>query len=128
MSRNPQPISGISYPIELPVSYEILGSGSQSGNGRTRVISSETLGFDSDRILGEGLKIRVNVAWPAALPDGTRLNLCIHGEVVRSDATGTTVKVIRYEFRTRRPIRSASDPLGGSSVESGIGRTAGASG
>src|SRR5690348_352079 len=107
MKQNARQISGVSYPIEIPVSYEIPGTPRVSGTGRTQAISSDFLRIESDRPLAVGLKIRVSLAWPASLPNGTRLNLWIEGEIADSVLQQITVKVVRYEFRTRRPIESA---------------------
>lgn len=126
MSRNPQRISGVLYPIELPVRYQAVGSKQLSGSAHTLVISSGTLRLSCDRALSAHLKIRISIAWPASLPDGTRLNLWIQGEVVRSVLKEVTVKVNRYEFRTRRPVQSSNGAIGGTLPQSALGRTAGA--
>jgi hypothetical protein len=94
-----------SYPIQLPVQYLLSDRESSSGEGRTLAISSETVRFECDRALPVGRKIRLVLAWPAALPDGTALNLWISGTIARCAAGEIEVCVVTYEFRTRPHVR-----------------------
>lgn len=112
MSQNLRRISGISYPLELPIRYETLDGKRVTGTGRTQSVSSDIMRIECDQPLAAYCKIRLVVAWPAVLPDGTGLNLWIQGEVLKSASQRMTVKVIRYEFRTRRPVQSARKPIG----------------
>ena len=99
------------YPIELPVSYELEGGRRISGQGRTLAISSQSVRLDCGQRLPLRVGIRLFLAWPVALPDGTRLNLWIRGEIMRSASDQSTIRVIRYDFKTRRPGRLAQIPL-----------------
>ncbi len=81
-----------------------------AGNGRTLAMSSVMVRFESDRPLPRDRRIRLVLAWPAALPDGTELNLWIAGVVTRSISGRTDVRVANYEFKTRR-LHGISDPI-----------------
>jgi hypothetical protein len=101
------------YPIELPVRYEIQERDGAAGQGRTTAMSSEMVRFECDRKLPRDRKVRLVLAWPAALPDGTELNLWIQGTVERCALGKTDVRVIGYEFRTRRmrPMVRVEQPM-----------------
>jgi len=99
------------YPIELPVEYKLREKDSVAGHGRTRAISSDVIQFEADRGLPENRKIRLALAWPAALPDGTALNLWIIGTVTRSALCEIEVRIGSYEFRTRPAARSLHLPV-----------------
>lgn len=93
------------YPIELPVQYEIDGPDHLRGRGRTLTISRETIRFACDRPLAKDEKIRLVLAWPAVLPDGTGLNLWLVGRITRSVLGEIEIHVGSYEFRTRRGVQ-----------------------
>jgi hypothetical protein len=98
------------YPIQLPVRYEIVTRDrvrGQQGEGLTISIGSRTVRFRTDRELEVSRKVKLEMAWPASLPDGTSLNLWIHGRVIRSSASNAEVQVAKYEFRTRRSVHPA---------------------
>ena len=99
------------YPIELPIEYETKEKYSVAGHGRTRAISSEAIHFEADRGLPQNRKIRLTLAWPAALPDGTALNLWIIGTVTRSALCEVEVQISSYEFRTRPAARPLHVPV-----------------
>ncbi len=90
------------YPLELPVRYEMQERDRIAGQGRTLAISSELVRFEGDRPLPRDQRIRLVLAWPAALPDGTELNLWILGTITRSTLRRVEVRVFNYEFKTRR--------------------------
>jgi hypothetical protein len=94
------------YPLQLPVRYETQERDRIVGQGQTLAMSSDVVLFECDRNLRRDQKIRLILAWPAALPDGTELNLWILGTVTRSARDRVDVRVISYEFKTRR-ARSA---------------------
>lgn len=128
--RSPAPHDNLraSYPIEIPLSYELDGGQRLSGQGRTLAISSQSVRADCGRRLPARAGIQLSLAWPAVLPDGTHLSLWIRGEVVRSALHESTVRVIRYEFKTRRPVRTALTPVRGSLRHLGFGQVAAAGG
>jgi hypothetical protein len=92
------------YALRFPLQYWTAprnGIPGQIGEGMTTAISSRLVQFRSDRSLAAGCKIQLQIAWPAGLPDGVRLNLCICG-VTQSASGNVEVSVTKYEFRTRR--------------------------
>ena len=80
---NAQDTNCVLYPLHLPVAYE-TDSRSRSGQGRTIALGGRIVRFSTDQNLRVGQKIRMKLAWPAPLDDGTNLNLWMLGTVVRS--------------------------------------------
>lgn len=99
------------YALSLPVRYESEERDGVSGQGRTTAVSSKAVRFSCNQNLRVGTRLRLELAWPAMLPDGTKLNLWIFGKVTRTQLLEAEVEVARYEFRTRRtpqPLRAPS--------------------
>lgn len=92
--------------MRLPLRYHIEGQ-AEMGTGQTVAIGSEIVRFQGDLNLTAGHKIRLELAWPASLPDGTDLNLWMAGIVTGSSPSEIGVRVTTYEFRTRRKARPA---------------------
>jgi hypothetical protein len=101
-----------SYPVELPVRYQMQEGDPVTGEGRTLTISRETLQFLCDRTLSPNRRIQVVLGWPAALPDGTGLNLWIRGTIAGCVAGCVEVRVGTYEFRTRPDARRINALVG----------------
>jgi hypothetical protein len=118
------------YPIALPVRYEIVTRDrirGQQGQGLTIGIGSRVVRFRTDQAVEVSRKVKLEMAWPASLPDGTGLNLWIHGRVIRSTPSNVEVQVAKYEFRTRRTVQlaitpSANKPAPNLSRVAGVGR------
>jgi hypothetical protein len=99
---------GVRYPIKLEVEYRLL-TGSQvscAGFRETNNISSGEMFFKAtDSLPADGL-IELALSWPFLLDGVCHLKLAMRGRIVRSDITGTAVKVTRHEFRTcKRPAK-----------------------
>jgi len=108
MSRTPRTDFRALFPIGLPVKYQTEPP-AFAGMGQTLIIGSDLVRFLCDRHLDVGQDIRLELAWPAPLPDGARLNLWMFGRVARcSLASEIEVRVAKYEFRTRRKARPAT--------------------
>jgi hypothetical protein len=91
------------YPLELSISYELLGRRSGTGCGRTIRVGSRGLVFWSDQdlgILAVNCKIRFTLDWPVTLEDGVALRLCATGTVVEADSNVVSVAFSHHEFRT----------------------------
>jgi len=88
------------YPIHLPVAYE-TDFRDRAGQGHTLALSSRIVRFSTDQNLRVGQRIRMELAWPAPLDDGTNLNLWMFGTVVRSARVEVEVRITTYEFHTR---------------------------
>src|SRR5579872_2086303 len=95
------------YPIELPVTYTVTDGDRISGQGRTVAIGSQIIRIECDGSLRERCKIQLRLPWPATLPDGTLLNLWVSGEATQSSFREYTIRVMKYEFRTRRAAKPA---------------------
>ena len=106
------------FAMRLPVRYHIEGE-AEMGTGQTVAIGSEIVRFQGDRNLKTGYRIRLELAWPALLPDGTSLNLWMSGRVSSSSLAEIEVRVTSYEFRTRRKTRAeAGTPASGGAAPS----------
>ena len=96
----------VRYPISLEVEYRLLNGNQVEhvGLGKTKNMSSGGLFFEArDPLPADGL-IELAINWPFLLDGVCRLKLVMRGRIVRSDTTGTAVKVTRHEFRTcKRP-------------------------
>jgi hypothetical protein len=92
------------YPIILQLQYKLPNQdpAQQTGSGRTLSISSGGIFFQTKNRLPLGCEIDLAIDWPCVLDGVCLLKLVVHGYVVRHDAKGTAVEVIRYEFRTRK--------------------------
>ena len=74
----------------------------RAGQGQILALSSQIVRFSTDQNLRVGQRIRMELAWPAPLEDGTDLNLWMFGAVVRSARVEVEVRITAYEFHTRR--------------------------
>jgi hypothetical protein len=98
---NSQNTNCVLYPIHLPMAYE-TDSRDRAGQGRTLALSSQIVRFSTDQNLRVGQRIRMELAWPAPLDDGTNLNLWMYGTVVRAARVAVEVRITAYEFHTQR--------------------------
>ena len=98
---NAQNTNCVLYPIHLPVAYE-TDLRDRAGQGQILALSSQIVRFSTDQNLRVGQRIRMELAWPAPLEDGTDLNLWMFGAVVRSARVEVEVRITAYEFHTRR--------------------------
>ena len=86
------------FPITAQAQYILAGT---RGQGVTTDISSGGVFLKTDRILPVNKQIQLLVDWPALLDQRCPLRLVITGRTLRSDADGTAVGIIRYDFRIR---------------------------
>jgi hypothetical protein len=101
--RKHLPHARFQFPIEKEVYYQCTHGGqvSASGQGKTLQMSSHEVDFTTESVLGQGEKVELAMEWPALLDNNCVLKLEICGVVVRSLPSATTVRIARYEFRTR---------------------------
>ena len=94
------------YPIRLDLEYELRNQGpvNRTGLGRTLNIGSGGIFLKTRDPLPEHCKIDLVMNWPFLLDGARPLKLIVHGQVVRSNAKGTTVSMTRYEFRTSKRL------------------------
>jgi len=91
-----------SYPIFVEVEYGLpdLASG-RTGNGWTESLSSKNIEFIAADPLPADQPIDLSIAWPALLNGKVGLRLCIRGRITKSRDHYVSVKIERYEFRTK---------------------------
>ena len=91
------------YPIEMACSYRarVGRNRIQEGSASTTQISSHTVIFRPwDAIPLSAKEIELLIPWPAALPDGTKLQLFMEGKPFWAGPL-FGIRILRYEFRTR---------------------------
>jgi len=102
----PDQRSRVRYPIRLEVEYRVLNGSKvvHTGFGKTHNISSGGILFEAKGPLPADGFVELAINWPFLLEGTCHLKLFVRGVIVRSDTTGTAVKVTRHEFRTcKRP-------------------------
>lgn len=99
------------YPVQFDLSYKLVRGGQvlERGPGKTQEFSQGNVRFSADRILPVGADLELSLDWPLRIHGVSPLHLVISGRVTRSTHKESTLKITRYEFRTRggRPAASA---------------------
>jgi len=92
---------GARFPIEIEIRYKLLihTGGTEEGTGKSINISSGGILFTTDCHLQPGTGIEVTISWPVLLDSEVSLRLVTRGQVIRSGAGTTAMKIYRYEFR-----------------------------
>ena len=85
------------FPIATSTHYELTGI---QGQALTGDISSGGVLLKSDRILPLEEHIEVSIDWPVSFDAQSWVRLVVLGKTIRSDASGTAVRIIRYAFKT----------------------------
>jgi hypothetical protein len=102
--------SGRRYPVEFDLRYKLLHGSQVTGRGlgRTREFCDGTVSFSVDRTLRPGADLELSLDWPLRIDGVCPLQLIVFGRVVRSREDSSTLKIMRYEFRTRsmHPVAS----------------------
>lgn len=91
------------FPIQQDVRYQCV-KGSRIfaiGAGKTLEISSREIRFTTQHPLKLGQKMKLAMDWPAMLDKTCRMKLDIAGWIVDSEPGIVSLKIERYEFRTR---------------------------
>ena len=123
-SRTPK-APGRLYPIRLMLSYSAYRNGDviQRGAGQTIEMSSTRIRIKSAETLDpSATEIKLSIAWPIPLEDGTGLQFVVQGRPAWDEAESGTVLIASYEFRTapKNPINAADAP---SAAAPGLTRT-----
>lgn len=82
--------------LQLPLSYRC---GDSNGRGTTRDLSAGGMMLELDRVLDPGTKIAIAIEWPIRLDGAHPLELVGEGEVLRSDASGTAMRIGGLQLR-----------------------------
>lgn len=91
------------YPLQLDFSYLACRRGRviERGTGQTLEISRQGIRVKPLEILTPGVTdIKLQIAWPAALDDGTRLKLVVLGRPSWNGSRLVEVIILKHEFRT----------------------------
>ena len=107
------------YPIALSVRFHsIERAQGHGGAGITRDLSSHGMFIETDREKADpGSLVKIVMDWPVLLEGNIRLQFVAEGQVVRCDAFGFGVRILRHEYRTRRkelgtlPITATATPV-----------------
>jgi hypothetical protein len=94
-----------SYPISLPLQYELMAGrdGLKSGAGRTIHISRAAVVFKAENVLPIGGVVRLRISWPIQLQSKVALIFEVHGKIGCAQGTEIVVEMLRHEFRVRPP-------------------------
>ena len=89
------------YPIDVDVSYKVVGTTNtgESGFGRVVNLSSTGLIAECQPSLQAGLDVELIVTWPAQYGRGAGLKLHATGHTVRTDGNCTALRLDESAFR-----------------------------
>jgi len=98
------------FPIKVPVSYELMSGGQElfKGTGHTISLSSTGVVFDAGETLPIGRTVQLRIDWPVQLQNKADLTLAVTGKTVETQGTLARIEMIRHEFRIRPLARRAS--------------------
>jgi len=89
------------YDLELDLRFSYTRRNvTYLGSGRTLDLSGGGVLFTTDSPPPVDQEVELRVAWPFLLQNVCPLEVVIRGEVLRTDARGTVVRMRDYEFRT----------------------------
>ncbi len=94
--------SGRRYSIEQRLYYRLCCDGQVCEPSKTLDISSSGVRFTTRSRLAPGQVVELSMHWPALLGGGCPLKLHMMGYVVRTEEHAAAMRIMRYEFRTRR--------------------------
>ena len=86
------------YQVDTALRYCIAGHNTFEP-GRTRNMSAGGALIDVRETLAAGTILLIEMEWPGIYFGKHVLRLFLNAQVVRSDATGTAVKILGHEFR-----------------------------
>jgi hypothetical protein len=89
------------FPIERPVSFQVLNGREQGrqGRGQTVNIGSRGVLLAVEFPVAEGILVEVSLQWPAKLDNRSELKLVLRGSVVRTEGNRIAVRIQKHEFR-----------------------------
>jgi hypothetical protein len=91
------------YPLALSVRFQTDGpvAGSR-GTGVTRDLSSGGMFIETTREAEPGSQVKIIAEWPVLLEGTVPLQFIALGHIVRCNALGFGMRILRYDYRTRR--------------------------
>ncbi len=89
------------YPVDVDLSYKILGTphAGDSGFGRVVNLSSNGLIAECQPALQAGLDVELVITWPAQHGKGVGIKLHATAHTVRTDGTRTGLRIDESAFR-----------------------------
>ena len=89
------------FPIECPVSFQMLNgpAAGKTGRGVTVNMGSRGVLLATPHHVPKGVLLEVSVRWPAKLDNRNELKLVLSGWVVRSEEGKVAVGIRKHEFR-----------------------------
>lgn len=115
------------YPVQIHLRYKVLRDGfvAARGSGKSREFGGGKLSFHADSPLLEGADLELALDWPLRLEGVCPLQLVVFGRVIASNQEGSTLEIVRHEFRTRgTQIRAAREAVQRSGFRVHVGTTA----
>jgi hypothetical protein len=97
------------YIIQFDLEYRVFGKGHSicSGAAKTVNISSEGILLTRADGVNKGQLVEISIRWNTGAPGAAVADLEILGRVMRVDASGTAVRILRYGFHPH-PYASAA--------------------
>lgn len=95
--------SRVRFPLQLDMYYRPAEREQNLAiEGKTINLSSAGLLFHSSALPGLGDKVEITVDWPLNLNAVCKIKLVVRGQVMRVTENSAAIKVVTYEFRTKR--------------------------
>lgn len=92
------------YAVEIPLRFNYKMKGvAYLGAGKVLDLSRGGVRFHADCPPPNGCEVELRLEWPFLLQNVCPLELVIRGEVSKTSARGTVVRMHHYEFRTCGP-------------------------
>jgi PilZ domain-containing protein len=106
-NRKEERRADLRYPLVAEIEYRIGHGGgrAETGCGKTINISRKTVFFQPMEPVLVGTQIEVSIPWPARLDGTVPLSLVVTGITVHARDEGVALRILRYEFHTRRRIQ-----------------------
>jgi hypothetical protein len=92
------------YPLVAEIEYRIRygRSRTETGRGKTIDISRTTVFFQAMEPVPVGTPIEVSIPWPARLQGTVPLSLVVTGITVHARSECVALRILRYDFHTRK--------------------------
>ncbi len=100
------------YPLQFDLEYRVFGKGHSifAGSAKTLNISSQGVLLTPTEGVTKGQLVELSIKWHTGGPGAPRADLEILGRVMRVDAHGTAVHILRYGFYPHENASSAPAP------------------
>jgi len=92
--------SKIRFPLEMRLSYSAIRR--HSGFGKTVDVSSAGMLLELDGFVPAGTKLHLLLEWPCLLDWSVPMSMTVETRVVRCIGNRAAVRLLSYEFKTRR--------------------------